>query len=149
MGTAKGVKLDGEKPRMDLVLSGFAEAIEQVGWVGTFGANKYTDDGWQSVDNGIERYLSAMIRHYLKYRQGEYYDTDSELPHLAHMAWNALAVLELSEQSTKHTHECNCSSDECGCKSGEESVKEADYEHDIDDNIRSIMLSFYGYDDVE
>jgi hypothetical protein len=144
MSTDKGVKLDTEKPRMDLVLSGFSHAIEDVGEVGTFGANKYTDDGWQSVDNGIERYLSAMIRHYLKYRQGEMYDTESELPHLSHMAWNALAVLELWEQSTKPVdHKCSCG--KCSC----ESVKEHDYNNDIDDNVRSIMYSFYGYDDIE
>ena len=148
MGTAKGVKLDEEKPRMDLVMSGFAKAIEQVGYVGTFGANKYTDDGWQSVDNGIERYLSAMIRHYLKYRQGEYYDIDSELPHLAHMAWNALAVLELSERGTKSVHECSCSNNECKCRSSEESVKEHDYINDIED-ARSMMYAFYGYNDIE
>ena len=149
MGTDKGVKLDTEKPRMDLVLRGFSHAIEDVADVGTYGAQKYTDDGWQSVDNGIERYLSAMIRHYLKYRQGEMYDTESELPHLSHMAWNALAVLELWECSTKNEtyHKCSCS--ECNCNPIEESVKEHDYNNDIDDNVRSIMYSFYGYDDIE
>ena len=141
MGSDKGVKYDTEKPRMDLVMSGFARALECVGDVGTFGATKYTDNGWQSVDNGIERYLSAMIRHYLKYRQGEYYDTDSELPHLSHMAWNALAVLELSERSTKPEHECKCG--ECNCHS-DKTIGIIDR-----DDIRSIMCSFYGYDDIE
>ena len=144
MGTDKGVKLDTEKPRMDLVLRGFSHAIEDVADVGTYGAHKYTDDGWQSVDNGIERYLSAMIRHYLKYRQGEMYDIESELPHLSHMAWNALAVLELWETGTRNaSHNCTCS--ECSC----ESVREYDYNNDIDDNVRSIMYSFYGYDNIE
>lgn len=148
MGTDKGVKLDTEKPRMDLVLRGFSHAIEDVADVGTYGAHKYTDDGWQSVDNGIERYLSAMIRHYLKYRQGETYDDESELPHLSHMAWNALAVLELWETSIKNTpHKCTCS--ECSCKSSEESIKEHDYKDEIDNDVRSIMYSFYGYDDIE
>ena len=141
MGSDKGVKYDTEKPRMDLVLRGFSHAIEDVADVGTYGAHKYTDDGWQSVDNGIERYLSAMIRHYLKYRQGEMYDTESELPHLSHMAWNALAVLELWETSTKNTsHECGCG--ECNCHS--EEIDPIDR-----DDIRSIMCSFYGYDDIE
>lgn len=148
MGTNKGVKLDTEKPRMDLVLRGFSHAIEDIADVGTYGAYKYTDDGWQYVDNGIERYLSAMIRHYLKYRQGEMYDTESELPHLSHMAWNALAVLELWETKTRNaSHKCTCS--ECNCKSSEESVKDFDYKSDIDDNVRSIMYSFYGYNDIE
>jgi len=147
MGTDKGVKLDTEKPRMDLVLRGFSHAIEDIADVGTYGAHKYTDDGWQSVDNGIERYLSAMIRHYLKYRQGEMYDVESELPHLSHMAWNALAVLELWERSRTVNHQCSCG--ECSCKSSEESTREFDYKSDIDDNVRSIMYAFYGYDDIE
>ena len=141
MGSDKGVKYDTEKPRMDLVLRGFSHAIENVADVGTYGANKYTDDGWQSVDNGIERYLSAMIRHYLKYRQGEMFDSESELPHLSHMAWNALAVLELWETETRNAvPKCTCG--ECNCQSDE--IDPIDR-----DDIRSIMCSFYGYDDIE
>lgn len=148
MSTDKGVKLDTEKPRMDLVLRGFSHAIEDVAEVGTYGSHKYTDDGWQSVDNGIERYLSAMIRHYLKYRQGEMYDVESELPHLSHMAWNALAVLELWKTETREAiPKCTCG--ECSCKSSEESVKQHDYKNEIDKDIRSIMYSFYGYDNIE
>lgn len=95
MSTDKGVKLDDGKPRLDLVLGGFATALWGVGLVGTFGANKYTDNGWKEVDNAIERYLSALLRHYLSYKNGEEIDPESHLPHLAHIAWNSLAVLEL------------------------------------------------------
>lgn len=95
MSTEKGVKLDGGKPRLDLVLGDFADALWSVGDVGTYGANKYTDKGWQEVDNGIERYSNAMLRHYLNYRKGIIYDAESGLLHLAHMAWNALAILQL------------------------------------------------------
>lgn len=95
MTTDKGIKLDIGKPRLDLVLGGFSRALYNVGMVGTFGAKKYTDNGWQEVDNGIERYLSAMLRHYFNYKSGNDFDKESNLPHLAHLAWNALAVLEL------------------------------------------------------
>lgn len=95
MSTEKGIKLDNNKPRMDLVLGEFTRALEEVGNVGTFGANKYTDKGWIEVDNGIEKYLSAMLRHYMKFRRGKQKDDESGLSHLSHMAWNALAVLEL------------------------------------------------------
>lgn len=91
-----GVKDDGYKPRMDLVLGGFADAILEVGKVGTFGANKYSDFGWISVPNGLERYSNALLRHYLNYKRGEEIDIESKLPHLAHMAWNALAILQLA-----------------------------------------------------
>lgn len=106
MGTEKGVKLDNEKPRMDLVLGEFTRALEEVGKVGTFGANKYTDKGWVEVNNGIERYLSAMLRHYMKFRRGKQKDEESGLSHLSHMVWNALAVLELykrNEEAIKDT----------------------------------------------
>ena len=106
MGTDKGVKLDKEKPRMDLVLGEFTRALEEVGKVGTFGANKYTDKGWVEVNNGIERYLSAMLRHYMKFRRGKQKDEESGLSHLSHMVWNALAVLELykrNEEAIKDT----------------------------------------------
>lgn len=96
MSTDKGVKLDEGKPRLDLVLGDFADALWCVGAVGTYGANKYTDKGWQEVENGLERYGNAMLRHYLNYRKGIMFDAESGLPHLAHMAWNALALLQLS-----------------------------------------------------
>lgn len=90
-----GAKDDNHKPRLDLVLGDFHGALWGVGLVGTFGANKYTDKGWCKVPNAEERYLSAMLRHYLKYKLGEELDDESNLPHLAHLAWNALAVLQL------------------------------------------------------
>ena len=50
MGTEKGVKLDNGKIRLGLVLGGFAKGLKEVGCIGTFGANKYCDNGWQTVD---------------------------------------------------------------------------------------------------
>jgi hypothetical protein len=94
-----GAKLDSGKNRLDLVLGSFCRALDEVGWIGTNGANKYTDNGWLEVPNGIERYSSAMLRHYLKMKKGEMYDPDSGQLHYSHMAWNALAVLELTCRS--------------------------------------------------
>ena len=90
-----GKKDDTNKPRLDLVLGDFATALWGVGLVGTFGANKYTDRGWHEVENGIERYSNALLRHYFNYKSGERNDRESGLPHLAHLAWNALAILQL------------------------------------------------------
>ena len=91
---AKGSKLDAGKVRLDLVLGGFSKALMAVGEVGTFGANKYTDDGWMEVPDGISRYSDALLRHYMKEKSGEINDPDSNLSHAAHLAWNALARLE-------------------------------------------------------
>jgi hypothetical protein len=90
-----GAKLDAGKPMCGLVLGGFARALMEVSKVGTFGAVKYTPDGWLSVPNGYNRYQDAQLRHWLVAQTGEQLDPDSELDHLAHEAWNALAKLEL------------------------------------------------------
>lgn len=92
---APGAKLDAGKNRLGLVIGGFTRALQEVGKVGTFGANKYTDNGWVTVPNGQARYTDAMFRHLLKEAEGEANDPDSKLKHAAHAAWNALARLEL------------------------------------------------------
>lgn len=93
---APGAKLDNGKPRHGLVLGAFANALTEVAKVGTFGANKYSDNGWLSVPNGLARYTDAMLRHHFAEAGGEELDEDSGLRHAAHRAWNALAVLELA-----------------------------------------------------
>lgn len=96
-----GYKDDAEKPRMSLVFHGFASALAEVARVGTFGARKYKDDGWRYVENGLERYTDALYRHLLYEAQGEQIDSDSDLLHSAHAAWNALARLELQLRKIK------------------------------------------------
>lgn len=93
---APGAKLDSGKQLAGVLLD-FSRALEKVADVGTFGANKYTRGGWQSVPDGERRYTDAMVRHLLK-MQRESIDPDSGLTHLAHFVWNALAVLELESR---------------------------------------------------
>ena len=93
-----GAKLDQGKVRVGLVLGGFANALMEVSKVGTYGAAKYSDNGWKEVPNGIARYTDAFFRHNLKNMMGERLDPEWKLLHLAHAAWNALAVLELELQ---------------------------------------------------
>lgn len=90
-----GAKLDAGKLRAGLVLGDFAHALEQVSQVGTFGARKYTDRGWLSVPQGVQRYTDAMLRHWLAEHTGAPFDDQTGLLHAAHLAWNALARLEL------------------------------------------------------
>lgn len=91
----KGSKLDAGKVRPALVLGGFARALWAVAEIGTKGAAKYTDNGWQEVPNGVARYDDAKMRHWLKEKMGQELDADSEQMHAAHDAWNALARLDL------------------------------------------------------
>ena len=90
-----GAKLDALKPRPALVLGGFSRALMAVTHVGTYGAIKYTPNGWRSVPDGIERYTEAMQRHWLAEAQGIETDAESNFLHAAHLARNALARLEL------------------------------------------------------
>ncbi len=90
-----GAKLDAGKNQVGLMFESFAHALEQVARVSTYGAQKYSRMGWIEVPNGQERYFDALGRHLLKYAAGEKIDGESGLPHLAHAAWNVLAVLEL------------------------------------------------------
>lgn len=90
----KGTKHDANKPDPTLILDGMPRAIMALAEVGTFGAKKYTRNGWRTVPNGYQRYKAAQDRHRLA-SNTEAYDEESGCLHLAHEAWNALAKLEL------------------------------------------------------
>jgi len=90
-----GAKLDAGKNRLGLIMFGFARALQAVGEVGTYGAKKYTDNGWTAVQDGERRYTDAMFRHLLSEASGEVLDPDTQILHAAHAAWNALARLDL------------------------------------------------------
>lgn len=90
-----GLKYDDGKPNLSLVFGGFYKALLAVGYIGTFGAKKYTPNGWKEVDNARERYESALLRHSLAAVGANPFDNESGHLHLAHAAWNALALFEL------------------------------------------------------
>lgn len=89
-----GAKLDDGKIMAGLCIAGFSRALTEVSKVTTYGAKKYTPNGWCKVENGIQRYSDAMYRHLLA-EQDDFHDAESGLLHAAHAAWNALARLEL------------------------------------------------------
>lgn len=90
-----GAKDDKGKPMAGVLLD-FSRALQTVVDVGTYGAKKYTRQGWCVVPEGSQRYLDAMMRHLLAMDvDPDGLDKETGLPHLAHVAWNALAVLEL------------------------------------------------------
>ena len=93
--SAPGAKLDAGKVMAAQIMSQFPRALHGVAEVGSFGARKYSMGGWQHVENGFLRYEDAQFRHFLKRNMGETVDPDSQLDHLKHEAWNALAKLEL------------------------------------------------------
>jgi hypothetical protein len=91
-----GIKYDGGKaPVYRGAVAYFPRAITAVAAISQFGATKYAWKGWESVDDGFNRYSDALVRHLAYEGSGEVLDSDSGLPHAAHAAWNALARLEL------------------------------------------------------
>lgn len=97
-----GKKYDNGKPMAGTLTDVFSRALMAVGACIEYGTHKYPNPkNWQLVDNGIKRYRDAMVRHLLKYNAGIDKDEETKLPHLAHMTWNALAILELYMQEHK------------------------------------------------
>lgn len=91
-----GSKLDAGKPNLyQGLLAYFPRACREIAAVSTFGAIKYSWKGWESVPKGFERYSDALVRHLTSEGAGETEDRDSKFSHAAHVAWNALARLEL------------------------------------------------------
>ena len=82
---------------MGQLLGDFSRALTSVAEVGTFGAQKYTRDGWQTVPDAEQRYYDALWRHMLQANQEEK-DQESGLAHLEHAAWNILALIELKKR---------------------------------------------------
>lgn len=90
------IKYDGGKaPVYRGAVAYFPRAIQAVAAVSLFGAIKYAWKGWEGVDDGYNRYSDAMVRHITDEGKGEILAPDSGLLHAAHVAWNALARLEL------------------------------------------------------
>lgn len=91
-----GLKFDAGKPMAGTVLEVFPLAILAIGACIEFGTHKYPDpNNWKKVKDAKRKYLNSAMRHLLKHYVGVRYDKETGLPHLAHCAWNTLAILQL------------------------------------------------------
>jgi hypothetical protein len=91
-----GAKHDAGKVPIHSVLAYFPRALEQVARVSEHGAKLHGWNTWDTIDDPLTRYANADLRHELAICKGEQTDPESNLLHLAHKAWNALARLELT-----------------------------------------------------
>jgi hypothetical protein len=98
-----GNKYDQGKPRLSLIPQ---SALIDVAQVLEVGAKKYSRDNWKVVPDATERYTEALLRHASEVADGLSVDDDpfredpeSGLPHLAHVACNALFLLWFRSQS--------------------------------------------------
>lgn len=98
--TSVDYKYDSGKIIAGVLFEDFPNALEGVCSVATFGAKKYKRSSWHTVENGIQRYHDAMVRHMLAKGRGEEIDPESGRPHSWHIAWNALAISELEARAS-------------------------------------------------
>lgn len=94
-GSVKDMKFDDGKVMAALPFEDFPHAIHAVARVGTFGAKKYARHSWKTVNDAFTRYQDAAYRHRLAIHMGEVTDSESGLPHRAHLVWNELVLLQL------------------------------------------------------
>lgn len=85
----KNDKLD-DKLRWDLLPM---SEIEDIVKLYHRGAKKYKPDSWKQLNDGFNRYRSALMRHMMAYLNGERYDKETGSNHLTAVAWNAIAML--------------------------------------------------------
>src|ERR1700677_2897361 len=86
-----GVKDDASKSRWDLLPW---KAVNGLVKVLTFGAKKYSPNGWRSVPNAQGRYTAALMRHLYAMNAGESIDPESGLRHVDHLLCNAAFLAE-------------------------------------------------------
>lgn len=91
-----GRKDDGGKLRWDLTPP---FALEEVVGVLTFGARKYSPEGWRTIHR--LRYVGALFRHVSEYRRGKSIDPESGRHVLAHALCCLLFILELELEAER------------------------------------------------
>lgn len=100
--TVVGLKYDGGKLPYDLLPF---SVIDSLVAVQRFGAAKYGPNNWQRIKKGKSRYIAAALRHISAVQQGQRYDEESGLPHLAH-ALCSLMYAEWIDQQHLRRHRC-------------------------------------------
>lgn len=90
-------KADGGKMRPLLVAQ---ELIRAVGAIREYGCKKYHGpENWKKV--APDRYKNALYRHWLAYLDGEKCDSESGLPHLWHLACNAMFLIVMEWENDR------------------------------------------------
>lgn len=92
----KGKKYDEGKSMVGTLINVFPEALMAIGMCIEFGTHKYPNpNNWKKVKGAKKRYQDSLMRHLIKHNAGDIIDEETKLLNLAHMVWNALAILQL------------------------------------------------------
>lgn len=85
----EGLRYNEGKLRYDLLEP---SAIKELVKVFTKGAEKYAPHNWEK-GMAWSKVLASLKRHIAEFEQGEDYDNETKLYHMAHAAWNAMALV--------------------------------------------------------
>lgn len=77
-----------------------------------FGAKKYGANTWQQVPFAKSRYYAALRRHLSAWREGKLTDKESGLPHLYHVAVNALFLDYFTKKGDEEQYDGSASPEE-------------------------------------
>jgi len=91
MGQKTAARFGAKKIRHDLMPPW---SIDQIAQVYTYGTIKYDDDNWWKGLMWKKDVFGCILRHVWKWFRGEVNDDESGLHHLAHAAWNCIALME-------------------------------------------------------
>jgi len=91
MGQSTAGRFSANKTRFDLCAPW---SMDQIAQVYTYGTIKYDDDNWWKGLKWKKDVLGCIFRHVWKWVRGEMWDDESGLHHLAHAAWNCIALME-------------------------------------------------------
>lgn len=91
MGQKTAARFSQGKIRHDLIAPW---ALDQIAKVYTYGTIKYDDDNWWKGLKWKKDVFGCILRHIWKWFRGERNDDESGVHHLAHAAWNCIALME-------------------------------------------------------
>lgn len=89
MSDGGGLRYDEGKTRYDLIPPEWEQALAEVL---TAGAAKYAERNWER-GMAWSKCVGCVRRHIFKWLRGEQYDDETGCHHLAHAAWNLLALM--------------------------------------------------------
>jgi len=102
--TSGGIRHNKGKPRYDLISPIGLEALAKVY---TTGAEEYGDRNWEK-GLSLMGCFASLMRHAWKWAMGETYDKESGSHHMAHVMWNACAIVHLSYTKPEYDDRVSC-----------------------------------------
>lgn len=78
------------------------EEVKEIVEILTIGAENYFDNSWKQLENGVDRYYAALMRHLCAWRSGQAIDDGvhgTGKRHIAQVAVNALFLMYLTKNN--------------------------------------------------